>query len=332
MELDCPYLSLARHWADEDDPSSVVLVRQIDALRLCRDGSCEEASQSAALWAFEEQSHGIARKVRDFAVVAGLANPYSTRFQDDDLAELVRDAIEQGQLVGVAWTGSSNSDTDATLAQRSLVRDIESRTRGRLSEGGRPYKLVAGLDLSRVPERNSYEVVERNEAQRVLGELAKQAAANLAPIFAKARDLLTPDWRPPLPPKGLVLLRRIHAPKAVVASQEPALTPSQLWGKAGKEDDDIIDWTIWIELDPTDPKASDDVVILLDEFYQEVIRKPLASCPREGTGVLVKFEKIGKHDRFTLIRDYGPNEGGGQDTLFIASSPAEMDERGSQAS
>src|ERR1017187_10764432 len=113
MELDCPYLSLARHWADEDDPSSVVLVRQIDALRLCRDGSCEEASQSAALWAFEEQSHGIARKVRDFAVVAGLANPYSTRFQDDDLAELVRDAIEQGQLVGVAWTGSSNSDTDA---------------------------------------------------------------------------------------------------------------------------------------------------------------------------------------------------------------------------
>jgi hypothetical protein len=48
--------------------------------------------------------------------------------------------------------------------------------------------------------------------------------------------------------------------------------------------------------------------------------------------VLVKFEKIGKHDRFTLIRDYGPNEGGGQDTLFIASSPAEMDERGSQAS
>jgi len=118
----------------------------------------------------------------------------------------------------------------------------------------------------------------------------------------------------------------------MVASQEPALTPSQLWGKKGKEDDEIIDWTIWIELDPADPKASDDVVILLDELHQEVMRKPLASCPREGTGVLVKFEKVNKHDVFTLIRDYGPNEGGGQDTLFISSSPAEMDERGSQAS
>jgi len=332
MELDCPHLSLARHWADKDDPSCVVLVRQIDALRLCRDGSCEEASKSSALWAFEEQRHGIAWKAREFALTARLVNPYSTGFQDSDLVELVRDAIERGGLVGVTRTGSSAFDTDATLAQRRLARDVESRTRGRLSEGGRLYKLVAGMDLSGVPERNSYEVVERNEAQRVLGELAKQAAANLAPLFAKARELLTPDWRPPLSPKGVVLLRRLHAPKAAVASQEPALTPSQLWGKAGKEDDEIIDWTIWIELDPADPKASDDVVILLDEFYQEVMRKPLASCPREGTGVLVKFEKIGKHDRFTLIRDYGPNEGGGEDTLFMDSTPAEMDERGSQAS
>ncbi len=332
MELDCPHLSLARYRADEDDRSRVVLVRQIDALRLCRDGRCDEESKSTVLWAFEEQCRKIDWKVRSFAVSAGLANPCSTRFQDHDLAELVKEAVERGRLVGVIRTGASSAETDATLAQRKLVRDIESRTRGRLSENGRPYKLVAGMDLSRVPERNSYEVVERGEALRVLGELAKQATANLAPLFTKARELLTPDWRPPLSPKGVVLLRRINAPKAVVASLEPALTPSQLWGKAGNEDDEIIDWTIWIELDPADPKASDDVVILLDEFHQEVMRKPLAASPREGTGVLVTFEKINKHEVFTLIRDYGPNEGGGQDTLFIGSTPAELDERGRQAS
>ena len=248
------------------------------------------------------------------------------------MAELVRDAIERGSLVGVRETGTSGTETDATRAQRRLVRDLEARVRGHLSDRGRLYKLVTGLDLQGIPDRNSYEVVGRGESQRVLEELAKPAMADVAALLTKARDQLSPDWRPPYSPKGLVLLRRINAPRAAVASQEPALTPSQLWGKQGKEDDEIIDWTIWIELDPADPKASDDVVILLDEFYQEVMGKPLASCPREGTGVLVKFDKIGKHDRFTLIRDYGPNEGGGEDTLFMDSSPAEMDERGSQAS
>jgi hypothetical protein len=31
-----------------------------------------------------------------------------------------------------------------------------------------------------------------------------------------------------------------------------------------------------VEHDPADPKASDQVVILLDEFHQEVMRKPLS--------------------------------------------------------
>ena len=332
MDLDCPHLSLDRHWADENDQSCVVLVRQVDALRLCRDGGYEEAGKSAVLWSFEGQCHEILSNVRAFAVTARLATPYSTRFQDQDIADLVRGAIERGSLVGVRENGATTAETDTTRLQRQLVRDLEARVRGRLSAGGRQFKLVPGLDLQGIPERNSYEVVGRSESQRVLGELAKLAGSDVAELLTKARDQLTLDWRPPLSPKGLVLLRRINAPRAAVASQEPALTPSQLWGKKGKEDDEIIDWTIWIELDPADPKASDDVVILLDEFHQELMRKPLASCPREGTGVLVKFEKIGKHDRFTLIRDYGPNEGGGQDTLFIESSPAEMDERGSQAS
>jgi hypothetical protein len=332
MELDCPHLSLAPGWADEDDHRCVVLVRAIDALRLCQDGSFEEERTSVVLWIYEKEFHRLAWQVRDFFDDARLADPYSMDCQDDDFVDLGRTAIQCGSLVGVREGDAIATGGDQTMVERRLVRSIDKSVRGRLSDGGRQYRLVAGQDLTGIPDRNSYEVVGREDAIRVLGELGKQASADVASLLTKARDQLTPDWRPPLSPAGLVLLRRSNAPSAMVSSQAPALTPSQLWGKAGKEDDEIIDWTIWIELDPADPKASDDVVILLDEFHQEVMRKPLASCPREGTGVLVKFEKINKHDLFTLIRDYGPNEGGGQDTLFIARSPAEMDERGRQAS
>jgi hypothetical protein len=329
--LDCPHLSLAPSWASEDDARRIVLVQAVDALRMIQGGEFAQASKSAVLWAFDHECQRQMAKVRDFAVTTGMANPYSTRFTDDDVVDLLKCAIRQGDVVGVGKAGAGAGETDATLAQRRLVRELEARTRGKLSEGSRQFKLVAGADLAGMPDRNSYEVVRHDEAKRVLEGLAKESAGPAA-ILNKACAQLSPDWRPPFSPKGVVLLRRINAPRAAVASQDPALTPSQIWGKAKKEKDDIIDWTIWIELDPADPKASDDVVILLDEFHQEVVRKPLASCPREGTGVLVKFEKLNKHDRFTLIRDYGPNEGGGQDTLFIGSSPAEMDERGRQAS
>jgi hypothetical protein len=332
MELDCPHVSLAPSWADDDDQRQVVLVLAIDGLQLCRDGRFEKEDASMVLWVYEREAHRLTWEVRDFAAAARLIDPYSLDCQDDELVDIVRTAIKHGSLVGVTEGEAASFKGDQTMAERHLVRSIDKRAHGRLSDGGRQYKLVAGQDLPGIPDRNSYEVVGREEAIRVLGELGKQATTEVAALLTKARDQLTPDWRPPLSPKGVVLLRRIYAPAAMVASQEPALTPSQLWGKKGKEDDEIIDWTIWIELDPADPKASDDVVILLDELHQEVMRKPLASCPREGTGVLVKFEKVNKHDVFTLIRDYGPNEGGGQDTLFISSSPAELDERGSQAS
>ena len=333
MEFDCPYLSLARAWAGEDDDRRIALVDSLDALRLCGDGGYEAVSASTALWDFENECRRLSWEIQDFVYRLDLASPFSIGSGDDDLAEFVGEAIKRGNLVGLRKSNAV-AVTKPTVEQRRLVAEIESKTRGRLSQGGRQYKLVAGNDLAGVADRNSYEVVGRDEAKRVLDQLSRDPGieGELAALLGKARDKLTPDWRPPLAPNGLVLLRRTHEKRAVVASQEPALTPSQLWGKAGKDDDDIIDWIIWIELDPADPKASDDVVILLDEFYQEVMRKPLVSCPREGTGVLVKFEKIGKHDRFTLIRDYGPNEGGGEDTLFMDSTPAEMDERGRQVS
>jgi hypothetical protein len=73
-------------------------------------------------------------------------------------------------------------------------------------------------------------VVPRDDAKRTLDHISKDPgiAGDLATLLGKARDQLTPDWRPPLAPNGLVLLRRIRAQNQVAASQAPAVTPSQL--------------------------------------------------------------------------------------------------------
>jgi hypothetical protein len=56
--------------------------------------------------------------------------------------------------------------------------------------------------------------------------------------------MLTPDWRPPFAPNGLILLRRIPPRAAHQASSELALTPSQLQKLAKK--------TEWIEIEVVD--------------------------------------------------------------------------------
>jgi hypothetical protein len=329
MMLDCPHLALGSRSATDEDGKGGVVVLAVDALRLRSAGRCELAESSETVFGLETLCREEMWALRSFVQKARLGSPYSTRVDDDDLSDVVAQGLRRGILVCV-YLRDATADSDLSQIQRRLARSVERMASGPLRDGSKQYKLVAGEDLRGMPERESYEVVSRAEAERVLTAVSNHAGRDLAEILGKAKDALSPDWRPPLQPRGVVLLRRVYAPSVMVASQEPALTPSQLWGKA-KVDDEIIDWKIWIELDPSDSKASDDVVILLDEFHQEVMRKPLASCPREGTGVLVTFEQINKNAPFTLIRDYGPNEGGGQDTLFINSSPAEMDERGRQA-
>jgi|GEM_PF-4704040 len=323
MSLDCPHLSLAPAWAGEDDARQIVLVEAVAALGLCRDGEYEPVAARTALWEFDRARDSLAWKLPFFVSRARLwtTNPFCNN--EGDLPTRIERAIKNGDLVGLRRGPGPSADSEPTRVQRKLIHEIELRARGRLAFEGRQYRLIAGLDLPGLRDRDDYEVLPRAEAERILGASTAQAAPDLAALLTKARETLSRDWHKPFSPDGLVCLRRLQARMVAAQSPEPAMTPSQLWRRA-KEEDDIIDWTIWIELDPDDPKASDDVVILLDEFYQEVERKPLAACPRRGTGVLVEFKQIREHDRFTLIRDYGPNEGGGSDTLFLDCSPAEL--------
>ncbi len=231
MDLDCPHLSLAPYWADKDDDRRIMLVRSLDALRLCRGGAYQEVSAGRTRWNLQDPTGRLPWGLRRFAIEIGLTSPFRAEYDDQELVAMVGERIMRGDLVGLRQgRAAATAEADPTLEQRRLARAIESQTRGRLSEGGRQYALVAGVDVAGIPDRNSYEVVRHDEARRVLAALATESGGRteLAELFGKAGDKLSPDWRPPLAPNGLVLLRRIPAPRVAAASQEAALTPSQL--------------------------------------------------------------------------------------------------------
>jgi hypothetical protein len=231
MALDCPHLSLAPYWAGKDDRRRIVLVPAIDALRLRRHGGYEKVESIETSWNFRRESHRLLWELRGFAIDIGLASPYEARYDDHELIELLGDRIEHGNLVGLRKVQATvATHADPTLEERRLARDLERETRGQLNEGGRRYKLVSGADVAGIPDRNSYEVVQHADAARLLGALAKASAgrAELATLLDKARDKLSPDWRPPFSPNGLVLLRRIAVQRVAAASPAPVITPSQM--------------------------------------------------------------------------------------------------------
>jgi len=109
------------------------------------------------------------------------------------------------------------------------MQTIESAAKG-LVYGGRHYKLVVGTDLARTPDRDSYQVVGRDEACRLLESMAGQAAGagGLKDLLPKAIEQLSRDWRPPLSPTGLVLLRKEAVPRRAPTATAAAISPSAL--------------------------------------------------------------------------------------------------------
>jgi hypothetical protein len=167
--------------------------------------------------------------VRDFVLRSRLAPSSPTVFDDPRVISLLRSALKGADLVVVREGGGKNVGQPASKQQRDLTRSIDVQTRGRLVYEGRRYLLVAGADLGRVPDRDSYQVVPQREAAQVLDAAASRTGdAALACLLRKARALLARDWRSPLVPEGLVLLRGMLRPVAATGTDESALTPSQL--------------------------------------------------------------------------------------------------------
>jgi outer membrane protein OmpA-like peptidoglycan-associated protein len=231
MDHRCPHLSLAPHWVGDDDPRCMVLVRTIDALRLRRQGDIEAVDSSLAVWQFERERRSLARAIRDFVCRREVGGFEGYRSSDRELASWLAEGIRRGDFVALRRRrAASATETDTTLAERRLLREIAGTTRGQLSTGGRRYRLVAGADLPGTPDRDRYEVVRREEAVRALGAIGAEQGSrgDLPGLLERAAAMLSPDWRPPLAPKGLVLLREIAVPRVVASQPAAAITPSQM--------------------------------------------------------------------------------------------------------
>jgi len=221
-------LTLTPFW-NTDDP--VELVPSVDAIRFRRERGCRYLPAGEALWLLQAVDRMSAARIRGFAQAARLTTLPLCDMGEPELYKLVCDAVQAGHLVALRGGESGRTGDNRNPELRRLVRQIEERTRGRMSDAGRRLKLVVDVDLLKVPGRDNYEVVARDEAVRVLDGLARQWAGvgGLVDLLGRARAKLSPDWRPPFSrPDGLVLLRGVPVVQAQPASQETPITPSQL--------------------------------------------------------------------------------------------------------
>jgi len=225
------------------------LVRAVDAIRLCREGGYEALDSGKAIWALERVLRGIVREARGFVSRARLTSFPLSAMDDSDIVKLLANQLKGRNLIAlqeVEPSAASGKAATKTAKLRRLVREIESKTRGRLSFSGRTYRLVVDVSLAKLPGRDSYQVARQDEARQVLDGLAEQPGtpSNVRPLLGEAREALSKDWRPPLQPDGLVLLRKIITMQASAPDAGPALTPSQIKKLATHTD--------WIEIEVVD--------------------------------------------------------------------------------
>jgi hypothetical protein len=230
MALDCPYLDLTPHWAYDAHLRNILVVRGVDGARLCNGAGYRKVAAATTIAQLRRMSRTLERQMSDFLSRTTLDLPGGRARTQQQLVLEIADYIKHDIYVGLQRSRAELWADDPSTEERRLARNIRDATRGRIHVGGRRYNLVAGADMAGVSDRNSYEVVRRDEAAQVLEALAQQHAAQtrLAEDLLKARAKLSPDWRPPMKPKGIVLLRRLAAQAVAPHQPAPAITPSQM--------------------------------------------------------------------------------------------------------
>jgi hypothetical protein len=217
-------LSLSRTMFDED---AVVLVASITWLGLRAEGGYHEVDTRKALWMLEDLDQRRQMDIRSFVSEARLSSFPLSRMDDQAVIALLRDAVRDGRVVAVEKGGAATKTSSATIELRRLVAQLEKQTRGKLSHQGRHYKLIVDVELASFPSRDSYEVASQSEARAVLDGIAKESPASAA-LLKQASKKLSKDWRPPLQPDGLVMLRRIPVQASAPKDYEPPISPSQM--------------------------------------------------------------------------------------------------------
>jgi hypothetical protein len=225
----------------------LVLAPRFVASHLREQDGYEALSPREALWTFDQHGWRLACwELRHFFATAHASGIPLSSLQDCEVLRLVRQAVSQNDLLVMRPAPKNSPVNDATAEQRKLIRQIEKQPAGELVHAGRRHKLVADVDLSKVPRRDDYEVLARDDADRVLDAigLGAQSPPELAELLVQAREKLSRDWRPPLSPDGLVLLRRMPTRGAFKTSKEAPLTPSQMKKLLGPHE--------WIEIEVLD--------------------------------------------------------------------------------
>jgi hypothetical protein len=232
MELDCPYLDLTPHWAYDGHLRNIIVVRGMDGVRLCRNWGLgfDKVPSWHAIKELRRASRSLEREISDFLVETSIGSFGGRSRSLRQMVNEISEYLTHGSYVGLRRVGLSLAESDPALEERRLVREIERDTHGWLWVAGFKYKLVAGADVDGIQGRANFEVTGHDDAGQVLEKLAEQFAGkrDLRKRLLEARTKLSPNWRPPMRPTGLVLLRRIGARPVASQATTQALSPSQL--------------------------------------------------------------------------------------------------------
>ncbi len=205
-----------------------LLVRAADAVRLCREGGYEPLPPQASSHAITMQP---AAQARDFAARAGVLSRTLTDCPDLPLLAELRALVAAGALVAVrACEDQPSQATPSLVKQRRVLRALAPARPEAMRFKGGIYRLLTDADFRRIPDLDEYTVVGRASAVEVLTGLAVSASSSRARLFAQAAELLTQDWRPPLAPDGLILLKKMVVVRTTQPEAEPAEKSQQAAG------------------------------------------------------------------------------------------------------
>lgn len=167
---------------------------------------------------------------------------------DAELRRWILDRIDSGALIALPHGGADDAGASPWGPVRKLARQIEESAPGGFRLAGFHFLVVAGIDLRRVENRDAFELASHEEARRILSELSQQRATSPAavPLLTKAKENLSRDWRPPLEPDGLVVLRRKLMNRTTRPTNSDIVTPSQMVPRVEKT---------WIEIELVDEEG-----------------------------------------------------------------------------
>lgn len=219
-------LRLGAGWNDAE----TTLVSALEAYRLTTAGTHRPLLPMEAQWLFRRIVGHEMFSVRRFYQEIQLLQYGFDRVSDAELQARIAGEIERGGLVGIQKAQAFEPATAGGMLLRELASGIEGLLRGPIILRGERYRLVAAFNLGRFAEHKSSEVVRRADAEKVLGDLIKASGTSrrLGELLTQARDRLTQDWRPPMQPDGLVLLRQRSIQGGAKVSEAPTISPSEL--------------------------------------------------------------------------------------------------------